>query len=113
MDAREKVKRAGFKKFENENADDCCLFCNYYHVNREKNISSCRLHDAIFWDTFEASDYVCNRFDGSMLSSLFNDIANENLESTANTNVQKQNVPKKEGKIHKLINGINGWFFRK
>lgn len=100
MNAQERVKKAGFRKFQNENAEDCCLFCNYYHLSSDKTVASCKLHEVTFWSSFEASDHVCNRFNGDMLQSLFEDIANENLESSKNINIKKQNSQsskKKEG----------------
>lgn len=70
MSAEERLKSAGFKKIKNGNGDDCCGFCNYYHLNSDKMEASCTLHGVRFWRDFEAIEHVCNRFDGSELSSL-------------------------------------------
>ncbi len=97
MDAGEKLKTSGFRK-QNESGGDSCLFCNHYHLSSDKTEASCMLHNVRFWDAFEASEYVCKRFDGSMLDSLFNEIAQENSKS-AISNSQKENTssPQKEG----------------
>ena len=88
MNADEKLKSAGFGK-QNEDGGDCCLFCNYYHLSSDKTKAKCMLHEVRFWDEFEASEYVCRRFDGGMLDSLFSEIAKESSGSAIPSN-QKQ-----------------------
>lgn len=97
MSAEEKLKDGGFRK-QDESGGDSCLFCNYYHLSNDKTEARCNLYGVKFWNDFEASEHVCNKFDGSMLDSLLNAVAEENSRS-ATSDGQKHNVQasQKEG----------------
>lgn len=98
MSAEERLKNAGFKKIKNDNGDDSCLFCNYYHLNSDKTESSCTFYGVKFWEDFEASEHVCSRFDGSTIDSLFKAAAEEYSKPETSAG-QKQNAQasQKEG----------------
>ena len=91
MSAEERLKSAGFKKIKNGNGDDCCLFCNYYHLSNDKSEASCTLYGVRFLGDFEASEHICNRFDGSELSSLMK-AAVEEYSKPERSADQKQNA---------------------
>lgn len=92
MSAEERLKSAGFKKIKNDNGDDCCGFCNYYQLNSDKAEASCTLHGARFWRGFEATEHVCNRFDGSELTSLLKAAVSETPAGHKQTAQASQNV---------------------
>lgn len=86
MSAEERLKSAGFKKIKNDNGEDCCLFCNYYHLSSDKTEASCNLNGVRFLGNFEASEHICKKFDGSTMDSLFKELAQENSKSATPTN---------------------------
>ena len=104
MGAEERLKSAGFKKIKNGNGDDCCLFCNYYHLSNDKSEASCTLHGVRFWEDFEASEHICAKFDSSTIDSLFNEIAQENSQSAMPTNQKhKSQASQKSGWLNKIF----------
>lgn len=90
MSAEEKLKKGGFRK-QNESDGNSCLLCDHYHLSNDKTEASCKLYGVKFWNDFEASEHVCNKFDDSMWNSLFNEVAEENSRSTTSDG-QKHNV---------------------
>ena len=108
MSAKERLKNAGFKKIKNGNGDDSCLFCSYYHLSSDKTEASCSLHRVRFWEDFEASEHICNRFDGSAMDSLFKEIAQENLMSSTSANRSSNTqLTRKVGWFNKILSFLN------
>lgn len=104
MSAEEQLKSAGFKKIKNDNGGDSCLFCDYYHLSSDKTEAICNLHGVKFWGDFEASEHICNRFNGSTIDLLFSAIAQKDSKSTMPTK-QKPNaqVSQKNGGLYKIF----------
>lgn len=104
MSAAERLKSVGFKKIKNDNGDDSCLFCNYYHLSSDKTEAICKLNSVRFPDDFEASEHICKKFNGSITDSLFNEIAQESSTSTTATNVTPSvQSSQKVGWLNKIL----------
>lgn len=74
MSLEEKLKRAGFRKKE-EDAGDSCNFCDYREDHDGEVV--CKLHGINFGEDFSANDYVCREFDSSIMDSLLAEVAKE------------------------------------
>lgn len=107
MSAEERIRSAGFKKIKNDNGEDSCLFCDYYHLSSDKKEATCSLHGVRFWEDFEASEHICNRFNGGTIDSLFSALAQENTNPvTAKEPKPEAPVSQKTGWLHKIFRGF-------
>ena len=90
-----RLKNAGFK-LRDENCEDSCLFCNYYHLTDNDKIPVCELLGIKFADNLPLQDYICMKFDGGIFDSLIEAQQSEKIEKT------KQ----KEGKIGRILGNV-------
>ena len=107
MSIEEKLKRAGFRKQEEE-AGDSCSICDY----REDHDGAvvCKLHGINFGEDFSANDYVCREFDSSIMDSLLAEVAKEyadneraDTEKTIHSKLKNIKLYTKDD----LVDGVN------
>ncbi len=109
MSVEEELKRAGFRKQE-EDAGDSCSICDY----REDHDGAvvCKLHGINFGKDFSANDYVCREFDSSIMDSLLAEVAREYAENEMTDTRYRENNTLEEKNIKlytkdNLVDGVN------
>lgn len=99
---RARLENAGFK-LKDENGEDSCLFCNYYHVTDNDKASVCRLLGLQFGNNFEPPNCICEKFDGGIFNSLIDEVKKEAEEKQPK---EKEEIKQKDGKVRRILDSI-------
>ncbi|MBN2929274.1 MAG: hypothetical protein JTJ12_18095 [Eubacterium sp.] len=108
---RARLENAGFK-LKDENGEDSCLFCNYYHVTDNDKASVCRLLGVQFGNSFEPQNCICEKFDGGIFNSLIDEVKKEAEEKQPKEKEEikqpkeKEEIKQKDGKVRRILDSI-------
>lgn len=101
-DVQTRLRMAGFK-LKDENCEDSCLFCNYYHLTAGDRIPVCELLGIQFGNNFEPEDCICRKFDGGIFDSLIDEVKKE---AEIKQPKAKEEAKQENGKVREILNHI-------